>query len=177
MQGKIINYNSEKGYGFIYSELHEENIFVHKSSLINARELFVGQRVEFQVKRTEKGLSATSVVAGAKQQSPYLIFGLISAIITIGISIYLSQKMNPVLAYLVAINVTTFLLYGYDKFISSTQSVRVPEWNLHGVALLGGSPAGLASQQLFRHKTLKGSFQLVYWSVVILQVGGTLWVF
>ncbi|HIO95773.1 MAG TPA: hypothetical protein EYG67_03035 [Campylobacterales bacterium] len=29
MHGKIINYNPKKGYGFIYSEVHKENIFVH----------------------------------------------------------------------------------------------------------------------------------------------------
>ena len=49
MHGKIINYNSKKGYGFIYSEVHKENIFVHHSAISNAKE-------------TKKGLSAISVV-------------------------------------------------------------------------------------------------------------------
>ena len=171
MHGKIINYNPKKGYGFIYSETHEENIFVHHSAITNAKELSIGQSVEFELKRTSKGLSAISVVAGAKQQSPYLIFGFISATITIAIFAYLSQQINPIWAYLVGINITTFLLYGYDKQIASSDRLRVPEWNLHGVAILGGSPAGLISQQLFRHKTLKGSFQLVYWLIVMVQIG------
>nr|WP_255494606.1 DUF1294 domain-containing protein [Sulfurovum sp. bin170] len=90
---------------------------------------------------------------------------------TIAIFAYLSQQTNPILAYFIAINITTFLLYGYDKLIASGDRLRVPEWNLHGVAILGGSPAGLISQQLFRHKTIKGSFQLVYWLIVVVQVG------
>jgi uncharacterized membrane protein YsdA (DUF1294 family)/cold shock CspA family protein len=169
MHGKIIHYNLKKGYGFIASEASEENIFVHHSALLNAKELSVGQSVEFEIKQTPKGLLATSVIAGNKQYSPYLIFALVSVVVTLGIAFYLWSQIKPLLAYLVAINVTTFLLYGYDKSISSTGRLRVPEWNLHGVALLGGSPAGLASQQFFRHKTLKGSFQLLYWLIVMIQ--------
>ena len=173
MQGKIINYNIQKGYGFIYSKDYKENIFVHHSAIINAKELFIGQSVEFEIQITQKGLSAISVEAGAKQYSPYLIFGLLS-LLTTAITYaycYLYQPISHILGYLVAINFTTFLLYGYDKFIASSDRLRVPEWNLHGVAILGGSVAGLVSQQLFKHKRVKKSFQLVYWVIVIIQIG------
>jgi uncharacterized membrane protein YsdA (DUF1294 family) len=84
---------------------------------------------------------------------------------------YLSQHMHLLLAYLLSINFTTFLLYGYDKFISSGESLRVPELNLQALSLLGGSPAALVAQKFFRHKTIKGSFQIVYWLIVIMQFG------
>lgn len=173
MQGKIINYNTEKGYGFIKSNEYKEHIFVHRSEINNAKELFQGQKVNFQVKKTKKGLSACHVIAGAKQQSPYFIFGLFSTLIIVAIFAYLStyEAIKPIISYLIAINITTFLLYGYDKFISSREMLRVPEWNLHALALLGGSPAGLMAQKFFRHKTIKGSFQLVYWVIVFVQIG------
>lgn len=173
MQGKILNYNAEKGYGFIYSENYQEHIFVHHSEISNAKELFQGQSVEFEVTKTKKGLSALSVVAGAKQQSPYVIFGLLSALITVAIFAYLYtyQPIKPIFSYLIAINITTFLLYGYDKLIAGGEKLRIPEWNLHALALLGGSPAGLMAQKFFRHKTVKGSFQLIYWVIVLIQVG------
>jgi uncharacterized membrane protein YsdA (DUF1294 family) len=79
--------------------------------------------------------------------------------------------MQTLLAYLIGINIATFTLYGYDKFISSGESLRVPELNLQTLALLGGSPAALLAQKFFRHKTIKGSFQIVYWLIVIVQVG------
>ena len=173
MEGIITNYNQEKGYGFIRSEAFEEDIFVHVSKLKNASALEQGQHVEFQIKETSRGLSAIHVIAGAKQKSPYFIFGLISAILTVlvGGFLYFKQQTNPLLSYLIAINLTTFLLYGYDKFISSGDALRVPEYNLHALALLGGSPAGLSAQKFFRHKTIKGSFQLVYWVIVFIQIG------
>ena len=177
MQGKIINFDREKGYGFIYSNDYKENIFIHKSEIKNASELFQGQNVEFQIKRTKKGLSAIGLEAGVKQQSPYLLFALISAIITIAIFsyLYVYEHIRPIFSYLIAINFSTFVLYGYDKLISSGEALRIPEWNLHALAILGGSPAGLASQKFFRHKTVKGSFQLVYWIIVVIQVGLLYW--
>ena len=178
MQGYIIHFNDEKGYGFIRTEEHEENIFVHKSALTNAQTLEQGQEVEFNIKKTEKGLSATHVVAGAKQRSPYFIFGIISLIITVAIFafLYFYRALHPIISYLIAINITTFLLYGYDKLIAGGERLRVPEWNLHALALLGGSPAGLSAQKFFRHKTIKGSFQLVYWLIVMVQVGLIVWI-
>jgi len=171
MQGYIIHFNKEKGYGFIDSDEHEENIFVHISEVTNADTLEQGQEVTFQIERTAKGLSAVLVKAGVKQRSPYLIFGVVSSLITLAIFAYATQQLPTLLAYLVAVNITTFLLYGYDKFISKGERLRVPELNLQALALLGGSPAALLAQKFFRHKTIKESFQIVYWVTVAIQVG------
>ena len=171
MQGYIIHFNEEKGYGFIDSDEHEENIFVHISEVTNAESLKQGQEVEFQIEKTAKGLSAVSVKAGAKQHSPYLIFGIVSLLMTLAIFTYATQQLQILLAYLLAINISTFLLYGYDKFVSKGERLRVPELNLQALALLGGSPAALLAQRFFRHKTIKESFQIVYWIIVAIQFG------
>ena len=113
MQGIITNYNAQKGYGFIYSDEIQEDVFVHVSNITNASELFQGQQVEFDIKKTKRGFSALLVVAGEKQRSPYLIFALISAFSTIGIFtyFYFNESIQTVISYLIAINITTFLLY------------------------------------------------------------------
>jgi len=175
MQGYIIHFNKEKAYGFIRSETQEENIFVHISEVKNAQELSQGQAVTFELKTTPKGLSAINVIAGKKQYSPYLIFGVISFVFILLLFAYLSQQIHLLIAYLLSINLTTFLLYGYDKLISSGEYLRVPELNLQALSLLGGSPAALLAQKFFRHKTIKESFQLVYWVIVILQIGFLIW--
>jgi len=176
-EGFVIYYNKEKRYGFINSKKHDRNIFVHFSKIENAKELSQGQQVEFDIKETSKGLSAINVIAGEKQYSPYLIFGISSAFIigSIFYLLYFYQKINPIFSYLIAINITTFMLYGYDKLISAGEKLRVPEYNLHALALLGGSPAGLSAQKFFRHKTIKSSFQLVYWLIVFVQIGLLYW--
>jgi len=170
MQGIVINYNSEKGYGFIKSSEHEENVFVHIKEVKNRSELEVGQMVEFEMVSQPKGMAAINVIAGAKAKSPYVTFGIASLILTLLLFSLSINYLQSLLGYLLAMNITTFLLYGYDKLISSTQKLRVPELNLQVLALLGGSPAALMAQKVFRHKTLKNSFQVVYWIIVVLQI-------
>lgn len=175
MQGTVVYYNEEKGYGFIDSPEYEDNIFIHHSKINNASGLSQGQKVVFQVTKTSKGFSAINLEAGEKQYSPYLIFAMVSFLIILGVFAIFYEKIHALLAYFIAVNITTFLLYGYDKFISSGEKLRVPEYNLHALALLGGSPAGLLAQKFFRHKTLKGSFQLVYWLIVVVQMALLYW--
>lgn len=170
MQGIIINYNEEKGYGFIKTSVYEENVFVHIKEVKNAKELEVGQSVTFEVVNNPKGLAAINVSAGAKAKSPYVTFGIASLILIMALFTVTTNYIQPLIAYLVAINLTTFVLYGYDKFISSTEKLRVPELNLQILALLGGSPSALMAQKFFRHKTIKGTFQIVYWVIVVLQI-------
>ena len=175
MQGYVIHFNEEKGYGFIGSDDYEENIFVHITQVKNADELSQGQAVEFSIEKTKKGLAAINVIAGDKQQSPYFIFGLISLFSILAIFAYASQHLQILISYLIAINTTTFVLYGYDKLISSGEKLRIPELNLQALALFGGSPAALMAQKFFRHKTIKGSFQIVYWIIVVGQMGLLVW--
>lgn len=74
------------------------------------------------------------------------------------------------LAYLLAVNAITIAAYAYDKLITGSSLLRVPERILHVLSLLGGSPSALLAQKLFRHKTSKRSFQRAYWSIVGVQL-------
>ena len=73
-------------------------------------------------------------------------------------------------AWLFSINVVAFGYYGYDKGQARRTSRRVPEVVLHGLSVAGGSLGAYAGMQLFRHKTIKGSFRIFFWFVVVLQV-------
>lgn len=78
--------------------------------------------------------------------------------------------------WLVAANVVTFGYYGYDKSQAQNGGPRVPELVLHGLTALGGSAGAYAGMQLFRHKTVKGMFRLLFWLIVALQVALIAWV-
>lgn len=59
MQGRIIKWDDEKGFGFIQSPEVTENIFVHASSFVDKRiRPAVGDDIAFELKRTDKGLQA-----------------------------------------------------------------------------------------------------------------------
>ena len=106
------------------------------------------------------------------RKSPYYFYGalfggFLAFALFIGMVLW---RLNFVIAYFMAINVVTFCAYGYDKKLSSSSWVRVPEKLLHALSLTGGSPGALMAQRLFRHKTVKASFQIVYWAIVVIQL-------
>ncbi len=69
----------------------------------------------------------------------------------------------------VVASVVAFVLYGLDKAAAQRGARRVPEKTLHLWGLFGGWPGALLAQQLFRHKTRKVSFQVVFWLTVVLN--------
>ena len=72
-------------------------------------------------------------------------------------------------AYLIAINLATMLFYGHDKRRAIRQRSRIPEIVLHLLALAGGTVGAFAGQTIFRHKTIKTRFRIVFVLTVILQ--------
>lgn len=59
---------------------------------------------------------------------------------------------------LVAINLWTFMLFGWDKLQAEEGGWRVSESKLLALALLGGIGGAYAGRAFFRHKTRKKSF-------------------
>jgi uncharacterized membrane protein YsdA (DUF1294 family) len=79
-------------------------------------------------------------------------------------------------AWLIGVNVTTFGYYAFDKLRAKEGGRRVPEGVLHGLALAGGSVGAFTAMELFRHKTIKGRFRLVFLAIVLVQVTVAVWV-
>ena len=80
-----------------------------------------------------------------------------------------------ILAVYSAISVIAFLIYGWDKSSAKNGRWRTPEKTLHLLSLVGGWPGALAGQKIFRHKTSKTSFQVVFWLTVFINVAMTIW--
>lgn len=66
-------------------------------------------------------------------------------------------------------------LYGWDKRAARLGRQRVPEKRLQLLALIGGWPGGWLGQQLFRHKTRKLKFLLVFWLMALINLCGLIW--
>lgn len=67
------------------------------------------------------------------------------------------------------VSLFSFCQYWLDKQHAQKGRWRTPENSLHIAELLGGWPGALVAQQVFRHKTCKVSFQLVFWAIVALH--------
>jgi uncharacterized membrane protein YsdA (DUF1294 family) len=80
------------------------------------------------------------------------------------------------ICWLFAVNVIALGYYGYDKARARSAANRVPEVVLHGLSAAGGSVGAYAGMRLFRHKTIKGQFRILFWMIVALQVALLAWV-
>jgi uncharacterized membrane protein YsdA (DUF1294 family) len=100
----------------------------------------------------------------------HLLWSLALAIALSAILVF-RFKLAAWLSWLIAINVATAIAYTYDKTAAcrTPQWRRVPERALHMLAILGGTPAAFASQQVLRHKTIKPSFRVWFWAITVLQ--------
>ena len=99
-----------------------------------------------------------------------------SGLLTVGLAVVLAAaswwllRVGPLISWQIAINMVTFLTFGYDKLIAGSGRVRVPEAVLLALTFLGGTLGALAAMALFRHKTLKRIFRRKLFVVVALQV-------
>lgn len=99
-----------------------------------------------------------------------LVFAMLCALPLFGsMSLWLQGiSLIPLAAYGI-VSVLAFLLYWSDKRKAHADQWRTPENVLHALEFAGGWPGALLAQQVFRHKTRKVSFQLVFWIIVLLH--------
>src|SRR5258707_13946162 len=76
----------------------------------------------------------------------------------------------PLACYLAGINFATVCAYAYDKAAAIRGGLRVPERMLNLLTAAGGTPGAFASQKIFRHKTVKRSFQIWFWGICAAQL-------
>lgn len=109
----------------------------------------------------------------ARIQNPRLkslVFALVCALPLAGSILMWLQGISliPLSAYGI-VSVLAFFLFWSDKRKARTERWRTPENVLHAVELAGGWPGALVAQQLFRHKTRKVSYQVLFWAIVLLH--------
>ena len=78
--------------------------------------------------------------------------------------------MNIILGYLLAVNTTSFLLYGIDKYKAKNGRWRISEATLLMMAVIGGSIGAWVGMRLWHHKTMHKKFKYGIPIIIILQV-------
>lgn len=78
--------------------------------------------------------------------------------------------------YFIVLNIITFAVFGYDKFLATKNKWRIPERTLFTLSFLGGSIGAIIGMLLFRHKISKSSFYITIAVIIIVQIV-VLWYF
>jgi uncharacterized membrane protein YsdA (DUF1294 family)/cold shock CspA family protein len=169
--GTVVNFDPSRGFGFIRAKGLRDDVFVHITDIAGGLPLKAGQQVRFEVVQGEKGPRAKRVDPGRIGVPPWLGAGLILMTLVGGLGYgFHLLGLQEVGAGFAALNLATYLVYGWDKHLARMNERRIPESTLLGLALIGGSPGAALAMWAFRHKTRKGTFLTAFAVVVLVQI-------
>ena len=124
--------------------------------------------------RMARALRAPRRSASRGDQDPWptmFTLGLASLLLpTYGaVTLHVVAGAPTILVLYSALSAISFIFYGFDKYRATSQGWRIRENSLHVMDFFGGWPGGFFAQYCFKHKTRKTSFQLIFWSTVLLH--------
>ncbi len=82
----------------------------------------------------------------------------------------MTQIRTWLTAYLILINLYTWMMFGIDKWKALNGRWRIPEKVLLGTAVAGGSLGAFIAMKLFHHKTRKKRFSVVVPLMLVLHI-------
>ena len=184
-QGKITSWKDDQGFGFITTNGSSDRIFFHISAFKNRkRRPATNEIVTYNVETDPKGRLRAENLAFAGNHPPAssshdrrsipLILAIFFILFVIAATI--SEKIPViVLALYIGTSIIAFVVYAFDKSAAQNDRWRTEESTLHFLGLIGGWPGALAAQRFLRHKSKKQSFQNIFWSTIILNCAGFVW--
>lgn len=195
MTGELTTWNDERGFGFVAPSVGGPDVFVHISAFSDDAPRpvegdDVGYVLEFspdgkpRASRAElvsRAGASAAVSSPARQRKRVLTpshhTGRLSYIAVAGFAAIFALVwlfVIPLPFWVVVLyggmSIVTFVAYALDKRAAASSGWRVAEGSLLALGLAGGWPGAIVAQQVFRHKTVKVSFQVVFWVTVVVNV-------
>jgi len=182
--GRISDWNEAKGYGFVTSQADGVRTFVHiKAFQIRSRRPVNGELISYSVVTDSRGRANATEVRFPGQvvekRTPHKPMPRLA----IGVSVLLASTAGSLFGMVPAVitlayqilSTLSYLMYTLDKTAAGKGWQRTPEITLHTLDLLGGWPGALIAQQQARHKTVKTSFQVIFWMTVLFNIAAVVW--
>lgn len=186
-QGRVTQWEDERGFGFITPNGGGERVFFHIKSLTRASgRPMPDDRVNYILDRDRHGrprAHQVEIVGRRMEPSPRrdawpapvplaLAAGLAAVLVAL-----LTAGLLPgivVAAYALGSMATVFA-YAVDKRAAKLGRQRIPESTLHLLALVGGWPGAIVAQHALRHKYRKTAFMRLFWASAGANVAILLW--
>ncbi|MCE2571202.1 DUF1294 domain-containing protein [Motilimonas eburnea] len=186
-QGKIANWNDDKGFGFVEPNGGGDRAFVHiKAFNPRSRRPIDGEVIIYELVRENDRYKATNVkfardakVSGNRSKkkergSLGTFFAILFCLVLFTMATFGKLAIVVTSLYLV-MSFITFVTYAMDKSAAQKGRWRTKESTLHLLSALGGWPGAFIAQRKLRHKSSKVEFKRVYWVTVVLNLGGLFW--
>ncbi len=131
----------------------------------------VGDRIQFVLGQDDEGRpcarSAVHVNGGGRLTLLNVCI-LLCLLVLPAVALHgLAVELRWAAAYAVVLGLATYGAYALDKRRARAGQWRLPEAWLHLLESLGGWPGAFLAQRRFRHKCSKGSYQALFWLIVL----------
>jgi uncharacterized membrane protein YsdA (DUF1294 family)/cold shock CspA family protein len=190
-QGRITDWNDERGFGFVMPDGGGERVFLHIKSFERSGRRPVGnEAVSYEIRLDDRNRPQTARVHYAEAGHTHSPFAPSRAEATLpGEIVPAALAASGFLIFVVVmglmgrvpvwvpcayagVSIFTFGMYHGDKEKAIRKQWRTPESTLHLLEFAGGWPGALIAQQALRHKNRKATFLLVFWVIVALHIAG-----
>jgi len=194
LKGKIISWNDDKGFGFVEPKGGGERAFVHvKAFTSRSRRPVNGDQIIYElVYENNNQYKADNIkfTSQATNQSLKLqsnntrhnknensVAGKFTFIFFLTLCLLVLFGVLPitVLGIYLLMSVLTFCFYAIDKSAAKNGRWRTAESTLHLLSLSGGWPGAYLAQKKLRHKSIKKTFQRVFWLTVWINILILIW--
>ena len=184
-RGKITEWKDDRGFGFITPAGGGEKVFVHIKSFSNRHRRPVGNEiVTYELVSNQKDRTRAEHVAFMSDnltipaEGGAVAFALPGLfLLFVAAAVFVGQLPLVILGLYLGASAVSFFLYAHDKSAAQKGRWRTNENTLHIFSLIGGWPGAFVAQKLLRHKSRKESFQILFWTTVVLNCVGLAWLF
>ena len=179
-KGTVVQWNHQKGFGFIQPESSGENVFFHISALVDRQSRpRINESVYYEIGANNKGKKVAQLVSFIKPHSrldKYTApmskaqgFSVLFLALVAG-WVWLARCPYWVLVGYICLSIVTFAVYAHDKRAAQKDGWRTKEASLHLLALAGGWPGALWAQKILRHKSQKQPFKAILWLTIFVNI-------
>ena len=188
--GTLVEWNDQRGFGFVQADAGGERVFVHISAFqpkpsptarpqVQMRlEFGIGveggkkraQHVAWRNVEPEANHHAKPAHAVPKHKGGGTYFVVLAFIVVFVAVASVWSVQRWLVSLYVLLSLITFFAYWKDKRAAQGGHWRTPESTLHVLAVMGGWPGAILAQQWLRHKSSKTAFRTAFWVTVVLNV-------
>lgn len=193
--GTLVEWNDQRGFGFVQADVGGERVFVHISAFqprpSPATRPQLQMRLEFAIgleagkKRAQQvawrnlartpSRGAPPRVAPKPQGGGGTYFAVLAFAALFVLIAWVWGVQRWVASLYAVLSLITFFAYCKDKVAARAGRWRTPESTLHVLAVMGGWPGAILAQQWLRHKSSKAAFRAAFWFTAGLNVAVFVW--
>ena len=170
LTAKIVEWDNQKGFGFL--QVGERRLFLHWRDFAERHKRpAVGDAIRFTCGVDAKGRTCAKNAVHVNDGGRITVLAvLVLACLLVLPVIALHRRgvdLRWVGAYAGVIGAVSYGSHAVDKRRARAKEWRISEAGLHLTEVLGGWPGAFLAQRRLRHKCSKGSYQVVFWLIVL----------